>query len=268
MGDLIYLYGLVPTNEATNQSFPSFKGFDDVGDIYTIPIDDITAIVCNLNANEYSEESIKDRINNDMEWLQEKAFHHHETVMKLSKLFTIIPLKFCTLYKNQDSLKTTVHANGSKMMNTFDLLAGNEEWNLKLYCDDQLLKEQVSQNNPTIEAKRAEISELPRGKQFFEKKKIDKLIENELEEEKNRVSEAIHANLQTFVLQGNVKKNWSKDVTGKKENMTWNGVYLISKSEVESFLEQIQQYEKEMKEMGWQFEASGPWPAYHFSSFS
>ncbi|OMP65924.1 GvpL/GvpF family gas vesicle protein [Domibacillus epiphyticus] len=268
MDSLIYLYGLIPTKEAAKQLCPSLKGFDGIGDVYTFPIGKITAIVCNLDSENYSEESIKEQINNNMEWLQEKAFHHHETVMKLSKIFTIIPLKFCTLYNNSASLETAVQSNESKMMNTFALIAGNEEWNLKIYCDDQLLKKQVSQSNPTIEAKREEISQLPKGKQFFEKKKLDKVIETELEEEKNKVSEKIHSHLREFALKGNVKRPWSNDVTGRKDNMTWNGVYLITESKVEDFLEQIQQYEKEMRESGWQFEASGPWPAYHFSSFS
>ncbi|PLS15732.1 gas vesicle protein GvpL [Bacillus sp. M6-12] len=268
MDNLIYLYGLVPTKEATEKSFPDAKGFDGKGDLYKIPIGNITAIVCSLDTVNYSEESIKDRINNDMEWLQEKAFHHHETVMKLSKIFTIIPLKFCTLYTGQESLETAVQSNESKMAETFALITGNEEWNLKIYCDDQLLKKQVSENNPAIEAKREEISQLPKGKQFFEKKKLDKIIDSELEEEKNRISEKIHLHLKKFTLKGNVKRTWSNDVTGRKDHMTWNSVYLISESEVEKFLEHIQQYEKDMRETGWQFEASGPWPAYHFSSFS
>jgi hypothetical protein len=268
MDGLIYLYGLTPTKEATNQSFPSLKGFDGEGVLYTIHIGKITAIVCGLNSENYSEESIKDRINDDMEWLQEKAFHHHETVLKLSKMFTIIPLKFCTIYKNQKSLENAVQSNESKMISAFNLISGNEEWNLKIYCNDQMLKKQVSQSNPTIEAKREEISQMPKGKQFFEKKKLDKLIESQLEEEKNKVSEQIHLHLREFALKGNVKRNWGNVVTGRKDNMAWNGVYLIPKSKIEIFLDKIQEYEKSMQKTGWQFEASGPWPAYHFSSFS
>jgi hypothetical protein len=267
MSDQIYLYGLIPTNEMTNQTFPPFRGFDGKGDIYTIAIENTTAIVCQLDSEHYSEERIKKRINHDMEWLKAKAFHHHETVMELSKMFTVIPLKFCTVFKNEDSLSKTVQLNASKMESTFAFLAGNEEWNVKIYCDDQLFKETVSNGNQLIEEKRIEISELPKGRQFFEKKKLDKLVESELEKEKNRISEKIHLHLKEFVLLGNVKGNWDKEVTGKKAKMTWNGVYLITEADVEPFLEQIQQYEKEMRELGWEFEASGPWPAYHFSSF-
>ena len=157
---------------------------------------DVTAIVCHLDPTTYSEETISDKINNDMEWLQEKAFHHHETVQQLAKQYTIVPLKFCTLYKNEESLRATVEKNRTKLKETFDLLDGNEEWNLKIYCDDEQIKQQVSESNPVIKAKRDEISALPRGRQFFEKKKMDELINQELEDEKNRFCENIHEKLE------------------------------------------------------------------------
>ncbi|WP_347548455.1 GvpL/GvpF family gas vesicle protein [Pseudalkalibacillus hwajinpoensis] len=268
MGNLIYLYGLVPSNEANNTSLPSTKGFDGEREIYTLSINEVTAIVCQLDSDHYSEETISDKINNDMEWLQEKAFHHHETVQQLAQMYTIVPLKFCTLYKNQESLQHTIERNTEKLNETFKLLDGNEEWNLKIYCDDELVKKQVSESNASIEAKRQEISELPRGRQFFEKKKIDELINQELENEKNRFCEEIHEKLKKISLFGSIKKNWSKDVTGRKEKMAWNSVFLIPSANVEEFIEEIKLDEEIYGQTGWSFEVSGPWPPYHFSSFS
>jgi hypothetical protein len=267
VADFIYLYGLVPTKEAENQLFPSMKGFDGHTELFTIPIQDITAIVSLLDSKQYSEEMIQDRMNQDMEWLQEKAFHHHEIVINLAKLHTIIPLKFCTIYQSQERLIEAIQSTREKIAATFKALSGNEEWNVKIYCEDSQLKKHVSEKNPIIEAKKAKISELPKGRQFFELKKIDKLIDSELEKEKKRISENIHNQLKHFVLQGNVKRNWNKDVTGRRDNMTWNGVYLVSKKKVEPFLKMIKQYEEKMHGLSWRFEASGPWPAYHFSSF-
>ena len=74
MSDLLYLYGLIPTKEANKENLPSMKGFDGESELYTIEIGDVTAIVCDLPSNEYSEETIKEKVDNDMDWLQEKAF--------------------------------------------------------------------------------------------------------------------------------------------------------------------------------------------------
>lgn len=268
MSDLLYLYGLIPANEAKEEPLPSIKGFDGEGELYTIDVGDVTAIVCSIDSETHSEEDLKDKIENDMEWLQEKAFHHHETVLMVSKMYTIVPLKFCTLYKSEDSLRDTIEGNRNKLLSTFSKLKGNEEWNLKIFCNDKELREEVSSSNPAIEEKRKEISELPKGRQFFEKKKIDQLIDQELENEKNRICEEVHEKLKEKAIEGSVKKNWGKDVTGRKENMAWNSVFLIAEDKVDLFTDEVNRYKEELGKSGWSFEASGPWPPYHFSSFS
>jgi hypothetical protein len=268
MSDLLYLYGLIPTNEANDQSLPSITGFDGESELYTITVGDVTAIVCNLDSGKHSEEELKDKIENDMEWLQEKAFHHHETVLMVSKMYTIVPLKFCTLYKSEDSLKSSIEGNRNKLESTFSKLKANEEWNLKIFCNDKRLREEISESNPAIEEKRKEISELPKGRQFFEKKKIDKLIDNELENEKNRVCVEVHEKLKEQALEGSVKKNRGKNVTGRQENMAWNSVFLIAEDKVDNFIGEVNRFKEELEKTGWSFEASGPWPPYHFSSFS
>jgi len=268
MNDLIYLYGLVPKNEADKVTVSDMPDFSGNGQLRAVPIGDAAAIVCTLDGNEYSEEFIKEKTSHDMEWLQEKAFHHHETVLELARRFTVIPLKFCTLYKSEDSLVSSIEPSLDKLQTAFKSIAGNEEWNLKIYCNDELLKQQFSASNPALEEKKAAISELPKGRQFFENKKIDKWLDGEIEKEKDKMGETIHKQLSDFALSGNVKKTWSKDATGRTDPMTWNSVYLISKPEVEGFLKKVEDYQKNLEAAGWQLEATGPWPAYHFSSIS
>jgi len=268
MKDLIYLYSLIPETEANARSIGELKDFGGKDNLRIVPIQDTAAIVCTLDGDEYSEELIKDKTSNDMEWLQEKAFHHHETVLALAKQFTVIPLKFCTLYKSEESLISSIEPNADKLADTFKSISGKEEWNLKIYCDDKALKKQFSDNNPALAEKMLEISELPKGKQFFEKRKIDKWIDGEIEKEKDQVSEGIHEKLCGHTCSGHVKKTWGKDATGRNDPMTWNSVYLVDKSGVDAFLNKIEELQKEMETAGWQLEASGPWPVYHFSSIS
>ncbi|MGG1576125.1 GvpL/GvpF family gas vesicle protein [Fictibacillus sp. NRS-1165] len=268
MSDLIYLYGLIPTEEEKRESVIPFKGLDEQKEAYSVQIGKITAVVCNLDSKEYSEASIEEKINNNMEWLQKKALHHHNALLNLKQKYTVIPMKFCTIYKNENSMRKTIENNQEKITDSFLHLAETEEWNLKIYCDDSLLKKYVSGRNINIASKKEEISKLPPGRQFFEKRKLDQLLDKELETEKESVCEQIHDRLKQFSLNHTVKNNWSKDVTGKKYDMSWNSVYLIAVDRVEEYLEEINSMTKEMEEYGWKFEASGPWPAYHFASMA
>lgn len=42
-------------------------------------------------------------------------------------------------------------------------------------------------------------------------------------------------------------------------------MYLLEQNEVTRFLEEVKIQEQKMGELGLQMEATGPWPAYHFS---
>ncbi|TYS51399.1 GvpL/GvpF family gas vesicle protein [Rossellomorea marisflavi] len=263
---MLYLYALVPSSEVEVEPVPTMKGFDGEHDIYALDIQGITAIVCGLPDEEYSESVLQDKIENDMEWLQDKAFHHHETVLMMSQRYTIIPLKFCTIYKHEDSLKDKVGKHLSSLKDAFTDLEGKEEWNVKIYCDDKRLKETIS--HPSITEKWEEIKQLPKGRQFFEKKKMEQLENKVIENEKNRMCEEFHERLKSYATEGTVKKNWGKDVTGRAEQMAWNSVYFLPKEGVDRFVDEIKQSESKWKEAGWTFEATGPWPPYHFSSFS
>ncbi|AZB44156.1 gas vesicle protein GvpL [Bacillus sp. FJAT-42376] len=267
MSNLIYLYGLIPAEEAAKAPLPSFKGFDQEHDGYAVNYGSATAVICELDPVKYSEDQIKEKVN-EMEWLHEKAFHHHEMLMMLEKEYTLIPTKFCTIYSSLDSLNETVHTHQERMAELFGYLDGKEEWNLKIFSDDSQMRESFGDHNPTVMAKREEIAQLPPGRQYFEKRKLEQLVEREMELEKNRICEQIHDELVPFAIDSTVKKTWSQDVTGREEQMCWNSVYLLPKDQIAVFKERILKAAEAYQTSGWKFEPTGPWPPYHFASLT
>ncbi|MFA1818890.1 GvpL/GvpF family gas vesicle protein [Virgibacillus oceani] len=264
----IYLYGFIPSEELDKASLPEHEGFDETEDIFTLPVDSITAIVSQLDPDAYTEEVIEDKINNDLDWLQKKAYHHHEILMLLNQRYTAIPLSFCTIYNNEESLLETISIQAADLLDTFKEITGKEEWNLKIFYDEKKLKKQVHENNPVIKQKQEELKELSPGKQFFERKKIDKLAAKKMEKELNDRCGKIHDELAAMAVQADIKKTLGKDATGRKDNMSWNSVYLLEDSEVEGFVAEVMKIEKKLGESGLNMEATGPWPVYHFSSLA
>ncbi|MBD1380169.1 GvpL/GvpF family gas vesicle protein [Metabacillus arenae] len=265
MTELLYLYGMIQSKEVEDAPLPSFKGFDNEHEGKSIQIGEITAVVSRLDPNSYSEDQIKQKVN-QMEWLHEKAFHHHEILMMLNKNYTLIPTKFCTIYSSLDSLQQTIKSKKSKIIELLQSLKGKQEWNMKIYCDDNQLRDSFRKNNPKIAAKREEISELPPGRQYFEKRKLNQLIDRELEMEKNRICEQIHEELKAFCIDSSIKKTWDKDVLGRKEQMCWNSVYLLTADHLQSFMDKVRKTSHSIIDAGWKMEPTGPWPAYHFAS--
>lgn len=265
---MIYLYGIIPVQEAVKEVLPTLKGLDDKSQIRFLELKETVAVVCHLDGKAYTKELILDKTNHDMEWLQEKAFHHHETLLALHKRFTVIPMKFCTLFSSEDSLREAILQKEDNLLRIFVTIKENEEWNLKIYCDDERIKQHVMAQNPVVLDHQEEIGKMSPGKQFFEKRKMEKIMEQEMEKEKQAVCEQLHERLVEFSLLNQVKRNWKKEVTGRRESMSWNSVYLVSGAKVNEFHEQIRSLKEDILSEGWTLEATGPWPAYHFASLN
>lgn len=266
MEKLIYLYGLVPTEETKQISFPALEGMDKNNPIYTLCFDDITAFVCDLPSVEYSEEMLKEKIEQDMKWLQDKAMHHHETLLFLQKHYTLLPMKFCTVYKSKDSCQKRIVDNKEKTLSSLQLLKKSEEWNIKVYAHTNHFKSYLLTYSETIQKKKEEINTLPPGRQFFERKKIERLIEEETEKEQLSLCDHLHSEISPYAAYHTIKNNWSQKITGDSYSMCWNSIYLLSKSNVESFLKAISNKQALYKNMGLNIEVTGPWPAYHIDT--
>jgi hypothetical protein len=264
----IYLYGFIPTDEMDRKPLPEHGGFDEKEILYSIQVDSVTAVVSPLDPHAYTEAVIEDKINNDLEWLQKKAYHHHEVLMFLNQNYTAVPLSFCTIYNNEESLIETASSQADDLNDSFAEITGKEEWNLKIYYDEEKVKKLVTENNPVMQQKREEIKDLSPGKQFFERKKLDKLAEKEMDKELNDRCNNIHMELSDKAARSDVKKTLGKDATGRKDNMSWNSVFLLQASEVDNFVKEVMEKEQQLGESGLKMEATGPWPAYHFSNLS
>ncbi|WP_054637549.1 GvpL/GvpF family gas vesicle protein [Thalassobacillus sp. C254] len=267
--ELIYLYAFVPTNETKENSLSSMTGIDPDYDIEFIEFNEVTAVTCLVKEEDFSEEVLQRKVD-DMKWLQKHAFHHHEKMNALNEIYTVIPLKFGTIYEDKESLKEIVETHKENITSVFKELGKKEEWNIKIYTDKSSFTKEVEENSTTVKEKIEEIKDLPKGKQFFEKKKLKDFIEKQAEKEIDEYCESIHEQLTAYSSDEEVKKNWERKLTGRKDDMCWNGAYLFPKEEVERALQIIEtEREKADKnETGFSYEVTGPWPAYHFSNFT
>ena len=266
MGKLIYLYGIIPA-AANIQPLPHLKGLDEESGIFSLSFNEIDAIVCELDREAYSEKELEKKTN-DTKWLHQKAFHHHEVLMKLYENYPIIPMKFCTIYASFESLTNTIDQHKHQMLETLENITDKEEWILKIYCEADKIIESVAGHNETVESKKEEILAMSPGRQYLEKRKLDQLIDQEAEKEKQAFSEKIHEDLAAHSIDTEVKKNWNKDVTGRTDEMCWNSVYMLDKSAVDHFLSAIKKMQNKWEDVGWHMEVTGPWPSYHFAKIS
>ena len=261
--DYIYMYGVIPAEELQRSTFPSFIGIDQ--NPVTVKIfKDLAAIITSVHSQQYSQQQIDFQLK-DAQWIKEKAFHHHECISIFHQQFTVLPMAFCTIFQNNNNLESLLNNEYDTLFKKLSFIGDKQEWNLKLFCHMEQALAFVLRHNSAVKELQEKLATMPAGKQFLMKKKLENLIFSEFETEQNRWWQEISQQLKPFVDNTNLRRNWGRDVTERKEEMLVNCDFLIDKNKSDEFLTKIEEIEVSYEALGCTFYLTGPWPPYHFS---
>ncbi|WP_035506184.1 GvpL/GvpF family gas vesicle protein [Halobacillus karajensis] len=267
MERLLYLYGIILHEEANTSALSKWTGIDGHTNFEVLNYGECAAIVSSVKQDEFGEEALEEKTKK-MDWVQEKAYLHHKILMALTDLSTLIPMKFCTIFQSEKSLKKKMEAHEKEWRAILHQLSGKEEWNVKIYNQPERLKEQIADQHPVIQKKKDQIAQLSKGMQYLQRKKLDQQIDDQVIQEQQNYVRHLHREWQAFSVDSAEKKIWNKSVTGKEEDMCWNGAFLIDLENVEGFLGKVTEANEQGEQAGWVIEVTGPWPPYHFSTLS
>jgi hypothetical protein len=264
--DFLYMYGVILAEELQTSEIPSIVGIDQKN-VTTFIYKDIAAVITPVNAQYFSQEQIDLQLK-DAEWLKEKAFHHHEIISVIHQHFTVLPMSFCTIFQTESNLESLLVDQYDLIVQKLLSLKDKQEWNLKVFCHNEQALSFVLEHNETVLDLRVKLASMPKGKQFLMKKKLDQLIVAELEEEQSKWWSQIHGHLKDVVSEVNLRRNWGKEVTERKDEMFVNCDFLIEQSASELFVKKVFEIEKLFEPTGCAFQVTGPWPPYHFSKMT
>jgi hypothetical protein len=261
--DYLYVYGFTYLEEWKKTQLPSLTGIDE-RPLVMLPFEDIVAITTSVSSEKFSQEHL-DANMKKTEWLKAKAFHHHECISSLYPHVTILPIPFGTIYKSGKNLRNLICSQKQLFLKRLASIKGKQEWNVKLYCDQEKSLSFTLHNNPAILELKEKLKTMPAGRQFLFKKKLEQLLVTQSESLQSQWWNEIHEQLYPFVSESHLRQNWSREVTERKDDMIANCDYLIPQDKVESFIDHIKELEDKYKEFGCFLQISGPWPPYHFS---
>lgn len=261
--DYLYVYGIIPKEELFDSVFPSLAGIDQQPTI-AIEFNDLAAFTTPVNPQKFSQQNI-DSLSKDLKWLQENALHHHSCIEELNKHFTILPMSFCTIFQNEEKLTILLEQRYEQLLEKLKTLKGKNEWNLKVFCQLEIAKHFVFDNNPAMNELKESLASMPKGKQFLMKKKLEIKIEEELVKEFGKWQAEIQQCLKGFIEDSSLRSNWGREITGRADDMIINCDFFVEKNITEEFINSIRDCEKIFNERGCSFQVTGPWPPYHFS---
>lgn len=283
----IYTYCLT----RMQKSFPHpVVGIDDKHEVYYAEHNGLFAVVSNVSLSEFNEDVLEKNMT-DVVWLAPMVKRHEEIVefvmfdtpVRCSKpyssynyrqplqlllteqLYTpVVPLRFCTIYRNQDSLFQAIMPYREEIMQFLDYTAHKAEWSIKVFYDKVVFVNSYSDSEKDHSYEFDRNTALLPGESYFLTKKKQKIQEETCKADIQRILEDIYYTVSQYADRSQPLRCTRRDIHGKPRDMVMNAAFLIERRTFNSFQNTVNSLAERYRDRGIVFEFSGPWPPYSF----
>lgn len=257
----LYLYCILQEESVIDMNL---KGIDGTGSLFLIKYRDLAAVVSEVEINKFilpSGDEIKEI---DMNWIEEKARAHERIVRQLMKDNDLLPARFCSIAASKEGLEAFLADNYHEYVRAFRRLAGREEWDVKAYLSFEKLKQFVADNTPEICERKHMLSYISNSGTYLVKRKIDNLINERTQKRFDAIIPYIAKTL-SAVSECEAFSNFESPKCQQTEiPIIFKASYLIEKTLLQSFKQQLNKLSDELEPEGITLELTGPWPPYTF----
>ncbi len=255
-----YVYGVVGAGE--RMVWPA-SGMDPEYGVYTITHGPLQAVVSQVRLSEFGQEELEGRLQ-DLAWVEEKARLHQEVLNTVLASCTLIPMRFCTIYRSEAGVQAILASRLEEFTTALESLRGRQEWSVRVYRDDAAVTRKVAETSERVREGRAKLAGKSDGAAYFLKKKVEDLAQEEAERFVDSVAQECHDRLSAAAAGSHLGPLQSRSVTKRTDDMTVNGSYLIATAERARFDAALEDLQTRFGPAGFTFEMVGPWPPYHF----
>lgn len=127
-----YVYGVVRPGTAAAERLAGVPGVAGQP-VRLVETDRLAAAVSDVPAEEYSEESLKLRLE-DLDWVEATARAHHAVIEALGSGGAVLPLRLATVYHSDERVRDLLREREEEFGALLTRLAGHLEWGVKIYA--------------------------------------------------------------------------------------------------------------------------------------
>ncbi|MBU4501402.1 MAG: GvpL/GvpF family gas vesicle protein [Nanoarchaeota archaeon] len=159
---------------------------------YTVSSNELCAVVHRCIAEPYKSD--------DAEIVKGWVKTHQTVIDEASKRFdTIIPLSFDVIIKGNSKEVTLWLENETKTLKEkLERIKGRQEFGIQIFWDKELIAKQVAEENEEIKRLREEIKQQSKGKAFFSKQNMEKLLKKEVEKSADKEFKQLYNHIRGF----------------------------------------------------------------------
>ncbi len=283
----IYTYCLM----GMQKSFPhSIAGIGGKCEVYYVERNSLFAIVSNVSLWEFSEDILEKNIT-DVTWLAPMAKKHEEVIEHIMAYTSasdkkhspssnpqqlpqpspgglhytpVVPLRFCTIYKNEDSLFQAILPYREKILQFLDYTADKAEWSLKVFSDKIVRMNRYPDKERGPSYKTSQQTPLLPGENYFLAKKMQRRQEYLCKVDIQKILKDIYHSLVSYTDRAHSMRCTGRGIHGKPLDLVMNIAFLIKWEVLNSFQDAVHILAEKYRDAGVVVEFSGPWPPYSF----
>ncbi len=255
--EFIYLY-------CVTKKKPKEIGNQEVGaEIYSIYSNGLYAIVGKTNPSEFSKDNLEKNLSN-INWIGKKAQQHERIVEKVMQDTAVIPFKLGVIFKKKENIEKLLKQHHIKFKKTLSKLKDKEEWGVKIYCNREISRSIIENEDSNVKKKNKEIALASKGRAYFLKINKEELIDNILNQVFFCCGQDSFETLKNQSFEAKANKLLSAEITPKKGPMILNAVFFVDKKKIGNFEAAVSSLKAKYTHKGFEFHCCGPWPPYNF----
>ena len=280
-GCAYYVYGVVGRDGGQPLEGLPGEGIDPACPVYALPYSHpaataseavlrsadqtLQAIVSQVSLRDFGQERLEENLD-DLRWLEAKVRVHQDILDKVVASHTLIPMRFCTLYRTEERIRDMLEQHHADFIQALTRLGGKREWGVKVYCDSQALAQRVGQVSDRVKELEVEMATKSSGAAYFMKKKLEETIAAEVERISDEHAQRSHDRLSGCAAEAIISPLQGKELSGRQEAMVLNGAYLVAEDQLAAFRAELANLQDEFGDLGFIYEMTGPWPPYNFAA--
>ena len=248
-----YLYCVVEGNEDVC--------FGRIGiaknEVYTIPYEELSAVVHDCPAEPYKSE--------DEETMKNWVMAHQNVIDRVSERFSaVLPLGFDTIIQGdetippKENIENWLRDEYDNLKGKLEKVRGRAEYGVQVFWDPKIVAKKITEESPEIKKLDEEIRSKPKGLAYMYKQKLEDLIKKEMEGKADQDFKEFFGRIKPCADDLKVEKTKKAE---DERQMLMNLSCLLPKEASKKLGEEL---EKIDNTEGYSVRFTGPWPPYSF----
>lgn len=174
----------------------------------------------------------------------------------------VVPLRFCTIYKNLEGFFKAVMPHKEKIISFMNYTSDKLEWSVKVFCDKTVVMNNYDRNKE--QSPFANQTSLLPGEAYLLKKKARKVQEERFRIDLQAYLKDIDYTLSLYTDRYRFLQCTNKSIHNRSLDMIMNAAFLVEQQALNAFKNTLDKLAEKYRDEGLVFGVSGPWPPYNF----